>query len=688
MKKAMKCMAGILALTLAFAQVAPVSAFAEETTAATATEEAQAVYSGDCSAEGSSVTWTYNPTEKTLTFSGTGAIKDYQASGEALPWLSASDDYNVKKVVLEEGITSLPDFAEENGLFDLRKGGRPCTIILPESLTDFHYGTALSLSRGVILYVKDGSAAYCDVHAIADRYYYTDRNWLIYSSGVAENPVVPTEGTSDTGLTWKFDYETRQLTLSGTDDYQNSYLMQHLMPLMKAADKVVFDENFTVPEDPNETVMPATYTYLKKVLVDNPALQYFNSSQGFCCYYQSPFQTAYEEGKEAYEKQYPTTEEETNPFEYQCVVRTNPNLSTYSGNCGVEGGDNVTWTYDVATATMTFSGTGEMQGLYDVGTEKYTLPTWLYGYGAVPNYHPKHIIIEEGITRIVADRWYLFGHDIPSSESERCTITIPESLKNTNLFDYAINPNDYLTFQVKQQSVFYFQLMNAMDLHPDNHWIYESTGLAKDVIVSEDGMTEGSSEKGLKWKFDGEKRVLYLSGTDVCSGQGSALRDIQDLVNIARSIVIDKDFVPPLGTDLTTWTDYYLKVPNERGKIYHNIYLYRGSLFDQHYLAAKALYKEDEHLTDEEEERHGIFNQGYYYIGESDTCGDVNLDGTVDLVDAIYFGKYLAGLVQMSDAQLAATDCNGNSVTGEEADLGVLMRFLIGGITDLPYTEE
>ena len=96
MKKVMKCMAGILALTLAFAQVAPVSVFAEETTAAT--EEAQAVYSGDCSAEGSSVTWTYNQTEKTLTFSGTGAIKDYQASGEALPWLSASDTYNVRRL--------------------------------------------------------------------------------------------------------------------------------------------------------------------------------------------------------------------------------------------------------------------------------------------------------------------------------------------------------------------------------------------------------------------------------------------------------------------------------------------------------------------------------------------------------------------------------------------------------------
>lgn len=684
MKKVIKCMAGILALTLAFAQVAPVSAFAEETTAAT--EEAQAVYSGDCSAEGSSVTWTYNQTEKTLTFSGTGAIKDYQASGEALPWLSASDTYNVKKVILEEGITSLPDFAEENGLFDLEGDDMPCTIILPESLTDFHYGTALSLKRNIIFYVKDGSAAYCDVHAIADQKYPTNRSWRIYSSGMAENPAVPAEGTSDTGLTWKFDYETRQLTLTGTDDYQNSYLMQHLMPLMKAADKVVFDENFTVPEDPNETVMPATYTYLKKVFVDNPALQYFNGrSQGIYCYYRSPFQTACVEVKEAYEKQY-LAQDEINPFEYSYFVVTNPNLPTYSGSCGDDG---VIWTYDVATATMTFSGTGEIQDFRTTEVDGNVSPSWMDGFDAVPNYQPKHIVIEEGITGIgIYSRWNLFGEHVPSNESERCTVTIPESLKNCNLFDYAINPNDYLTFRVKQQSVAYFQLMNAMDSHPDNHWIYESTGLATDVVASEDGMTEGSSSKGLKWKFDGEKRILYLSGTDVPARKGSALRDIQDLVNVARTIVIDKDFVPPLGTDLTVWTDYYLKVFNERGKIYHNVYLYRGSQFDKHYLAAKALYKEDEHLTDEEEERYGIFNQGYYYIGESDTCGDVNLDGTVDILDAIYFGKYQAGLIQLSDAQLEATDCNGNGVTGEEADLGILMKFLIGGVTDLPYTEE
>ena len=66
----------------------------------------------------------------------------------------------------------------------------------------------------------------------------------------------------------------------------------------------------------------------------------------------------------------------------------------------------------------------------------------------------------------------------------------------------------------------------------------------------------------------------------------------------------------------------------------------------------------------------------------------MNTDGVVDLLDAIYFGKYLAGLIQPSDVQLAATDCNGNGVTGEEADLSVLMKFLVSSIKNLPYTEE
>lgn len=72
--------------------------------------------------------------------------------------------------------------------------------------------------------------------------------------------------------------------------------------------------------------------------------------------------------------------------------------------------------------------------------------------------------------------------------------------------------------------------------------------LAKDVIVSEDGMTEGSSEKGLHWKFD-VKAGLYLSGTDVPGNQGSALSEIKDLVSVAKPLWLTRILFLPLGTD-------------------------------------------------------------------------------------------------------------------------------------------
>ena len=53
--------------------------------------------SGTC---GSNLTWTYVESTGTLTISGTGAMWDYS---DYLPWVS----YNIKKVILEDGITSI-----------------------------------------------------------------------------------------------------------------------------------------------------------------------------------------------------------------------------------------------------------------------------------------------------------------------------------------------------------------------------------------------------------------------------------------------------------------------------------------------------------------------------------------------------------------------------------------------------
>ena len=62
---------------------------------------------------------------------------------------------------------------------------------------------------------------------------------------------------------------------------------------------------------------------------------------------------------------------------------------------------------------------------------------------------------------------------------------------------------------------------------------------------------------------------------------------------------------------------------------------------------------------------------------------DVNLDGKVDIVDAIFLNKYLATLIQFSDAQMANADCCQDGVLNDQ-DTTALMQFIILLIDDLP----
>ena len=63
--------------------------------------------------------------------------------------------------------------------------------------------------------------------------------------------------------------------------------------------------------------------------------------------------------------------------------------------------------------------------------------------------------------------------------------------------------------------------------------------------------------------------------------------------------------------------------------------------------------------------------------------GDVNLDGKVDIVDAVFLNKYLATLIQFSDAQMANADCCQDGVLNDQ-DTTALMQFIILLIDDLP----
>ena len=63
--------------------------------------------------------------------------------------------------------------------------------------------------------------------------------------------------------------------------------------------------------------------------------------------------------------------------------------------------------------------------------------------------------------------------------------------------------------------------------------------------------------------------------------------------------------------------------------------------------------------------------------------GDVNLDGKVDILDAVYLNRYLATLIQFSGVQIANADCYQDGVLDDQ-DTTALMHFIILLIDDLP----
>ena len=66
--------------------------------------------------------------------------------------------------------------------------------------------------------------------------------------------------------------------------------------------------------------------------------------------------------------------------------------------------------------------------------------------------------------------------------------------------------------------------------------------------------------------------------------------------------------------------------------------------------------------------------------------GDVNLDGKVDLVDAIMINKYLAGQITLSEQAAKNADVNADGSLGD-GDSTILMRFILMVIPNLPYVE-
>ncbi|MDY2509589.1 MAG: dockerin type I repeat-containing protein, partial [Ruminococcus callidus] len=72
--------------------------------------------------------------------------------------------------------------------------------------------------------------------------------------------------------------------------------------------------------------------------------------------------------------------------------------------------------------------------------------------------------------------------------------------------------------------------------------------------------------------------------------------------------------------------------------------------------------------------------------GNDDLIGDVNVDGKVDLTDAICMNKYLAGQMELGEQAMRNANCNQADGTPpvDEADGNALISFVIMLITELP----
>lgn len=64
--------------------------------------------------------------------------------------------------------------------------------------------------------------------------------------------------------------------------------------------------------------------------------------------------------------------------------------------------------------------------------------------------------------------------------------------------------------------------------------------------------------------------------------------------------------------------------------------------------------------------------------------GDINLDGAIDLLDAVLSSKAVSGAVQLNEQQLLTADCDANGIL-DANDTVVLLQFLVHKVDTLPW---
>ena len=337
----------------------------------------------------------------------------------------------------------------------------------------------------------------------------------------------------------------------------------------------------------------------------------------------------------------------------------------YSGTCGAEG-DNITWTYNESESTMTFSGTGSMEKYYvsrwdtDGYNNPSIVPEWLTD-SRISVYQARTVVFEEGITEVGKMTDDYFG-----CENSQCFLEVPESVTS---LDFS-NVTNSLALYGLDGSWFYGFACKSYTKGNYSKRRYVSVGTAKNPVYP----TSGSCASGATWTYDYPNRELHISGSTIRIDEMPQLP--------CRKIVFEKDFIPPENkfyehTDLNTFVmSITLRSPNE----IRQIYCYPNSPFAKEYEKIIA-------STEDDGCSYADVLKCNYLPDDTGICGDVNLDGKVNLLDSVLLAKAVNGSVTVNDMQKKNMDCDGSGEIDID-DVTTLMQFLVHAVDSLPVKFE
>ena len=323
------------------------------------------------------------------------------------------------------------------------------------------------------------------------------------------------------------------------------------------------------------------------------------------------------------------------------ATATTEEKQTYSGKYGAQE-DDITWTYQEETETLTFSGSGKM-----IDDEGYTyFQEWRT---VIPEDKKiKNVVFEDGITNIGYVNYSYFDHDFLLGATGY-SVTIPESAENYVLFP------SYAVKGMYGSELQYYCARNGIE--------FVGIGIAKNPLYADSGI----SSLGAKWKYDYATETLSVYGPGFIACMDPDLPPFKWVI-FDSNVTIPKSDTSEWNSQMFNWL---------RNK---KIYCYKNSEFGQEYEnicnIINTKYADDEDYQD-------ICKSFHVSFLDDPLIGDVDLDGKVTLADAVLLSKAVNGSVAISDAQKISMDCDGDGdITAN--DTTALMQFLVHLVDTLP----